>query len=128
MEEDYELYLETLMSQLRQLQPIGIAEPELGRNYNICGVPGMGDMSKLHTRHYSRHTGDLVGEIGNSRVRGEADYYYTFPFGTEVAEREKKPQSTSTQRGFYNQEFAAPRMGTYCKAYYSSSKLANYDL
>lgn len=106
------------MSQLRQLPPIGIAEPELGRNYNICGVPGMGDMSKLHGRNYNKNQGDLLGEIGNSRIRGESDYYNTFPFGTEdSAEREKKPPF-STQRGFYNQEFASPRMGgIYCEIY-----------
>ena len=115
MEEDYDGYIENLMVQLRQLPPITIVEPELGRNYNVCAVPGMGDTVKLNTKGYSMQTGDLEGSFGNSRLKHRSDYYNTRPFGDEYTTSTKVQPA---HRGFYNQEFAPPRLGPFGKLYF----------
>ncbi|KAL0271383.1 UNVERIFIED_CONTAM: hypothetical protein PYX00_008487 [Menopon gallinae] len=97
MEEDYESYTDNLMTQLRQLPPLGILEPVLGRNYNVCSVFGSGDHSKLNNV-------EIKGTFGNAYIPSLGDYYTTKPFG----DREKPLPSSpvSTQRGFYDQEFS----------------------
>lgn len=97
MEEDYESYTDNLMTQLRQLPPLGILEPVLGRNYNVCSVFGSGDHSKLNNV-------EVKGTFGDAYIPSLGDYYTTKPFG----DREKPVPSSpvSTQRGFYDQEFS----------------------
>lgn len=97
MEEDYETYTDNLMTQLRQLPALNILEPILGKNYNVCGVFGSGDHSKLNNF-------EIKGTYGNCFVSSIGDYYTTIPFG----EKEKPPPGSplSTQRGFYDQEFS----------------------
>lgn len=105
LDEDYDTFVDNLMSQLRQLQPMAVLEPLLGRNYGVCPIFGSGDLSKIGTqRDYNTRTGDLTGSYGAASLQGTADHYNTQPFG----ELEPSPaqQAPSTQRGFYDQEFA----------------------
>jgi histone-lysine N-methyltransferase MLL3 len=60
VDEDYDTYIENLMAQLRQLQPMSVLEPALSRNYAVCSIFGSGDLTKIGTtRDYSTRQGDL---------------------------------------------------------------------
>ncbi|XP_024945171.1 histone-lysine N-methyltransferase 2C isoform X3 [Cephus cinctus] len=105
LDEDYDTFIDNLMTQLRQLQPMAVLEPLLGRNYGVCPIFGSGDLSKIgNQKDYNTRTGDLTGSYGSASLFGVADHYNTQPFG----ELEPLPpqQPASTQRGFYDQEFA----------------------
>ncbi|XP_046742436.1 histone-lysine N-methyltransferase 2C-like isoform X3 [Diprion similis] len=103
-DEDYDTFVDNLMSQLRQLQPMAVLEPLLGRNYGVCPIFGFGDLSKIGTqRDYSTRIGDLTGSYGSATLQGTADHYNTRPFG-ELQPLPAQP-APSTQRGFYDQEF-----------------------
>jgi F/Y-rich N-terminus/PHD-zinc-finger like domain len=107
-EEDYDAYIESTMTQLRALPPLTILEPQLGRNYSVCPAFGSGDLSKLCERKIGRN-GDLKGVFGAATLGGVSDYYNTRPFGDGLP---VPPLPVpSTQRGFYHQEFAWPRLG-----------------
>lgn len=102
-EEDYDTFIDNLMSQLRLLQPMQIQEPSLTTNFAVCPLFGSGDLTKLKNKDYDIMKGDLVGEFGNAKIPNVADYYNTKPFGDDEPLPEKPP--ASTQRGFYDQEF-----------------------
>lgn len=102
-EEDYDTFIDNLMSQLRLLPSMQIQEPALTTNFAVCPLFGSGDLTKLKNKDYDILKGDLVGEFGNAKIPNVADYYNTKPFGDEEPLAEKPP--TSTQRGFYDQEF-----------------------
>lgn len=92
------------MIQLRQLQPMAVLEPLLGRNYGVCPIFGSGELLKIVSqKDYNTRTGDLIGLYGSANIPGVSDHYNTQPFG----ELEPLPpqQPISTQRGFYDQEF-----------------------
>jgi histone-lysine N-methyltransferase MLL3 len=95
------------MVQLRQLSPVGIVEPDLGHNYNICPVIGSGDFSKLNNKGYDYRFGELNGAFANYSLKSTSDYYNAKPFGKVSPLPIDKP--VPSHRGFYNQEFAAPR-------------------
>lgn len=102
-EEDYDTFIDNLMAQLRLLPAMQIQEPALTTNFAVCPLFGSGDLTKLKNKDYDILKGDLVGEFGNAKIPNVGDYYNTKPFGDEEPLPEK-PQ-TSTQRGFYDQEF-----------------------
>ncbi|CAK1598526.1 unnamed protein product [Parnassius mnemosyne] len=102
-EEDYDTFIDNLMTQLRLLPPMQIQEPTLTTNFAVCPLFGSGDLTKLKNKDYDILKGDLVGEFGNAKIPNVADYYNTKPFGDEEPLPEKPP--ASTQRGFYDQEF-----------------------
>lgn len=111
VEEDYDTFIDNLMAQLRQLQPMQVQEPMLGKNYGVCPVFGLGDLSKIVTaKEYNIRFGDLIGEFGTARIPNVADFYNAKPFGEEEPIPEKPP--VSTQRGFYDQEFSPIRLDT----------------
>jgi histone-lysine N-methyltransferase MLL3 len=104
LDEDYDTYIDNLMVQLRQLQPMAVLEPLLGKNYGVCPIFGSGDLSKFGGPvDYNTRIGDLIGAYGNARLTGISDHYNTQPFG----EFEPLPPLpvVSTQRSFYDQEF-----------------------
>ncbi|CAH0763958.1 unnamed protein product [Diatraea saccharalis] len=102
-EEDYDTFIDNLMTQLRLLPQMQIQEPALTTNYAVCPLFGSGDLTKLKNKDYDILKGDLVGEFGNAKIPNVADYYNTKPFGDEEPLPEKP--AASTQRGFYDQEF-----------------------
>jgi histone-lysine N-methyltransferase MLL3 len=106
-EEDYDGYIESLMTQLRQLPPIGIVEPKLSHTHNVCPVFGTGDFSKLNTKDYSTRLGDLNGTFGHCLQLSGVDFYGSKPFGKNMASSKTPP--ASSHRGFYHQEFASPK-------------------
>ncbi|KAL0832574.1 hypothetical protein ABMA28_000774 [Loxostege sticticalis] len=102
-EEDYDTFIDNLMSQLRLLPQMQIQEPALTTNFAVCPLFGSGDLTKLKNKDYDILKGDLLGEFGNAKIPNVADYYNTKPFGDEEPLPEKP--AASTQRGFYDQEF-----------------------
>ncbi|GLG97653.1 Histone-lysine N-methyltransferase trr [Gryllus bimaculatus] len=105
VEEDYDSYIENLMSQLRQLPALSVLEPELSRNWAVCPIFGAGDLTKIGTvKNYNTRLGDLRGQNGNASLPGVSDYYNTQPYGDLPPLPPQPP--VSTQRGFYNEEFA----------------------
>ncbi|XP_059056838.1 histone-lysine N-methyltransferase 2C-like [Achroia grisella] len=102
-EEDYDTFIDSLMTQLRLLPPMQIQEPSLTTNFAVCPLFGSGDLTKLKSKDYDILKGDLTGDFGNAKIPNVADYYNTKPFGDEEPLPEKP--ATSTQRGFYDQEF-----------------------
>uniref|UniRef100_A0A2A4J0G2 Histone-lysine N-methyltransferase n=1 Tax=Heliothis virescens TaxID=7102 RepID=A0A2A4J0G2_HELVI len=102
-EEDYDTFIDNLMTQLRLLPAMQIQEPALTTNFAVCPLFGSGDLTKLKNKDYDLLKGDLVGEFGNAKIPNVGDYYNTKPFGEEEPLPEKPP--ASTQRGFYDQEF-----------------------
>lgn len=120
LDEDYDTFIDNLMTQLRQLQPMAVLEPLLGRNYGVCPIFGSGDLMKIGSqKDYNTRTGDLVGLNGSSTLPGISDHYNTQPFG----ELEPLPpqQPASTQRGFYDQEFPPLKLDD-CKCSYRSGR------
>lgn len=102
-EEDYDTFIDNLMTQLRLLPPMQIQEPALTTNFSVCPLFGSGDLLKLKNKDYDILKGDLIGDFGNARIPNVGNYYNTKPFGDEEPLPEKPP--ASTQRGFYDQEF-----------------------
>lgn len=103
-EEDYDTYIDNLITQLRQLPTIPILEPLLPRNFNVCSMHGTSDLSKFSTqKNYSFIYGDLVGEFGRAEFPSVGDHYSIKPFGYSSPVPEAIP--VSTQRGFYDAEF-----------------------
>lgn len=104
LDEDYDTFVDNVMAQLRQLQPMAVLEPLLGRNYGVCPIYGCGDLAKIaNQKDYNVRVGDLTGSYGTAHLSGLSDHYNTQPFG----ELDPLPpqQPPSTQRGFYDQEF-----------------------
>ncbi|XP_050507765.1 histone-lysine N-methyltransferase 2C-like isoform X1 [Diabrotica virgifera virgifera] len=110
IEEDYDTYIDGVLAQLRQLPGITVSEPVLNRNHGIVSLFGSGDMSKLGTKGYSTQFGDLDGKYGYAELPGYSDFYSTKPYGDLDPIPEKPP--SSTQRGFYDQEFPLIRFDT----------------
>ncbi|RXG72404.1 Histone-lysine N-methyltransferase trr [Armadillidium vulgare] len=110
VEEDYESYIEGMMTQLRAMPPLSVLEPDVPRNFNVCPIYGCGDLSKLGRKDYNHKHGLLIGPEGSATVKDMNDHYNTQPFGPNkplVSPVKKGP----TQRGFYNQEFTPPKIG-----------------
>ncbi|XP_029659206.1 histone-lysine N-methyltransferase trr, partial [Formica exsecta] len=104
LDEDYETFVENLMTQLRQLQPMVVLEPLLGRNYGVCPIFGCGDLVKIGSqKDYNTRIGDLIGNYGSASLPGISDHYNTQPFGELNPLSPQQP--STTQRGFYEQEF-----------------------
>jgi histone-lysine N-methyltransferase MLL3 len=109
VDEDYDTYIENLMTQLRQLPPMSVLEPALSRNYAVCSIFGSGDLTKIGTsRDYTTRQGDLKGTFGAAHLAHVSDHYNTQPFG-DLPPLPPQP-AVSTQRGFYDQEFAALKL------------------
>uniref|UniRef100_A0A1B6CMU8 Histone-lysine N-methyltransferase n=1 Tax=Clastoptera arizonana TaxID=38151 RepID=A0A1B6CMU8_9HEMI len=107
VEEDYDSFIDALMVQLRQTPAMSILEPSLSRNFTVCPIFGSGDLSKVSS---NTRLGELKGVYGAAAIPSESDYYNTQPFGDLLP---VPPQSTpSTQRGFYNEEFAPLKLDT----------------
>jgi len=109
-EEDYDGYIENLMTQLRQLPPIGIVEPKLSYNHGLCPIYGMGDLSKISSKDFDVRLGDLRGTFGYCKLSSGGDFYSSKPFCNNSTAAKQTP--APSHRGFYHQEFAAPRISS----------------
>lgn len=103
-DEDYDTFVDNLITQLRQLPPMTVLEPLLGRNFGVCPIFGCGDLTKIGSqKDYNARTGDLIGGYGSASLPGISDHYNTQPFGELDPLSPQQP--SITQRGFYEQEF-----------------------
>lgn len=102
-EEDYDTFIENLMVQLRALQPMQILEPLLPKNYSVCSIFGVNDSASAKRASHNVN-GELVGKYSNASLPNVSDFYNTEPFGCKEPIVELPP--SSTQRGFYDQEFS----------------------
>ena len=101
---DYDSYLDSVMSQLKNLPPVATVEPRLHHFYNACPMIGCGEMPKTFGYDLDTKFGGLEGGYGNASLPNEGDYYNTMPFGPEPPVPNIKTV-TITTKGFYNQEF-----------------------
>ena len=101
---DYDSYLDSVMSQLKNLPPVATVEPRLHHFYNACPMVGCGEMPKTFGYDLDTKFGGLEGCYGNASLPNEGDYYNTMPFGPEPPVPNIKTV-TITAKGFYNQEF-----------------------
>ena len=101
---DYDSYLDSVMSQLKNLPPVATVEPRLHHFYNACPVLGCGEMPKSFGYDLDTKLGCLEGGYGFASLPNEGDYYNTMPFGPEPPVPNIKTV-TITAKGFYNQEF-----------------------
>ncbi|XP_024080404.1 histone-lysine N-methyltransferase 2D-like isoform X6 [Cimex lectularius] len=100
VEEDYDSFIDSLMHQLRQTPAMTICEPNLTYNFTGSPIVGSGDLSKVNS---CTRLGELRGSYGQAYLPSENDHYNTLPFGDLPP---RAPTTPSTQRGFYNEEFA----------------------
>ena len=107
-ENDYDSYLDSVMSQLKNLPPVTTVEPRLHHFYNACPLYGCGEMPKTFGYDLDTKFGGLEGTYGNASLPNEGDYYNTMPFGNEPPVPNIKTV-TITAKGFYNQEFEPPQ-------------------
>lgn len=87
-DENYQHFIDNVMMELRKLPPMPISEPRIKPNFNICSVPGAGDLNNLTTI--------LRGEFGAGYI----------PAGAKNTGVGSKSASSGNSCGFYNQEFA----------------------
>ena len=123
---DYDSYLDSVMSQLKNLPVLATVEPRLHHFYNACPVVGCGEMPKTFGYDLDTKFGGLEGTYGAASLPTEGDYYNTMPFGPEPPVPNIKTVNFTAKVGFYNQEFeknSSP--GEKSKNNSMSSQLAN---
>lgn len=105
IDEDYDTFIDNLMTQLKNMPPMQILEPKLNRNYSVCSAFGSGDLNKFGSEcDYSIISGDLKNQYGRAELDNVADHYNTKPFGCKSPLSQQ--QSSTTHYGFYDQEFS----------------------
>lgn len=120
-DEDNEMFLATLMNQLRTLPPLQILEPVIKPNLNVCQPFDSSDMNSKDS--------PLRGSYGKAFLSSTIDYYSTYPFGPKkappltpslppcainspsITSHSNSANSSSigmpsTSRGFYSEEFS----------------------
>ena len=109
-EEDYETFLESMMTQLRAMPPLTVMEPTVFPNFNVCAMYGAGELPKLGRPGHDHRTGKLVGKSGSQVVKDNQDYYETKPLGRSLPVMPPL-KAPPTARGFYSSEFPPPKIG-----------------
>ena len=110
-EEDYDAYLDSMMTQLRAMPALSVMEPSVYPNFNVCPVYGSGELAKLGRPEHDHRRGKLHGKsAGSLVVKDWFDYYDTKPLGPSlpIVPPLKTPP---TARGFYSMEFPPPKIG-----------------
>ncbi|RWS24927.1 histone-lysine N-methyltransferase 2C-like isoform X5, partial [Leptotrombidium deliense] len=106
-DEDYEIFVSTLMGQLRSLPAMHIVEPTIRPNYNVCPVFGTPDLNAKES--------SLRGTYGQGYANSVVDFYSPDTFGNksspvtkplETSNLNSSRQINPNSRGFYNQEFS----------------------
>lgn len=103
-EEDYDSFIDNLMIQIKSLPQMQILEPLLPKNFGVCPIYGSSELNKINSlKKYDIECGELNGTYGKGELSFISDFYNTKPFG--ILEPKPEKTATSTQRGFYDQEF-----------------------
>ncbi|XP_067626890.1 histone-lysine N-methyltransferase trr isoform X2 [Eurosta solidaginis] len=106
IEEDYDNFIDNLMTNLKQMKPLQVLEPLLNRNFVVCSTYGLSN--NLPRGVNSKENGDilltapLLGEYGNAH-RSNAITLYDHNYSSE---NNKEKQLSTIQNDFYDQEFS----------------------
>ena len=108
-EEDYDTFIDSMMTQLRTMPALTIMDPSVYSNFNVCPIYGSGEITKLGRPDHDHRNGKLEGTYGKLKVKDSFDYYDTKPFGPTLPII--PPLKPSSTRGFYSMEFPPPKIG-----------------
>lgn len=118
LEEDYDSYIDNLLSHMRQMQPLQVLEPQLNINYDVCNIYGWRNFSnnsnsnstspvKESRQNERSHMfeRELEGEYGAAHLPNKVPFY---DFKSFMDEKTKDDTATSTiQNNYYDQEFTS---------------------
>ena len=111
-EEDYDTFLDNLMSQLRSMPPLSVLEPVVYPNFNVCPIYGSGEISKLGRPDHDHLRGKLEGkDLGDLIPKDCSDFYDTKPFGSKLPMIPPPATVSPRVRGFYSMEFPPAKIG-----------------
>lgn len=116
IDEDYDNFIDNLMTHLKQMKPLQVLEPLLNRNFLVCNAYGLS--SNLPRGVSSKENGDLLqtppllGEYGNAHHSSAITLYDTESFHSSESNKEKK--FSTIQNDFYDQEFSSNTQNNYC--------------
>ncbi|XP_036230155.2 histone-lysine N-methyltransferase trr-like [Bactrocera oleae] len=119
IEEDYDNFIDNLMTHLKQMKPLQVLEPLLNRNFLVCNAYGLS--SNLPRGVSSKENGDLsqtpplLGEYGNAHHSNANTLYDTESFYSSENNKEKK--LSTIQNDFYDQEFSSNMRNNYYDRY-----------
>ncbi|XP_028896921.1 histone-lysine N-methyltransferase trr [Zeugodacus cucurbitae] len=119
IEEDYDNFIDNLMTHLKQMKPLQVLEPLLNRNFLVCNAYGLS--SNLPRGVSSKENGDvlqtppLLGEYGNAHHSNANTLYDTESFHSSESNKEKK--LSTIQNDFYDQEFSSNTRNNYSDRY-----------
>ena len=102
---DFDVYMEQISMQLKNLPPVLTQEPQLDSCYNACQIFGMGELPKTFGfEDVDTKRGKLEGTYADPHVLDEGEYYDVLPFGPDPPVPSLR-KLNSTARAFYKHEF-----------------------
>ena len=102
---DFDVYMEQISMQLKNLPPVLTQEPHLHSCYNACQIFGMGELPKTFGfEDVDTKRGKLDGTYADPHVPDEGEYYDVLPFGPDPPVPSLR-KLNSTARAFYKHEF-----------------------
>lgn len=118
LEEDYDGFIDNLLSHMRQMQPLQVLEPQLNVNYDSCSIYGWRNFSSnsnsntaspvKESRQNDRSNmfeQELEGEYGNAYLPNKVPFYDFMNF---MDPKTKEDSDSSTiQNNYYDQEFTS---------------------
>ncbi|RWS06901.1 Histone-lysine N-methyltransferase MLL3-like protein [Dinothrombium tinctorium] len=125
-DEDYEIFLTTLMGQLRSLPQLQIMEPAIKPNYNVCPVFGSPDLNAKESL--------LHGSYGHGYLLNTVDYYSNENFKNRLQTSKTNASSSlnsarssniNSSRRFYNEEFSKSTL-LGAQYYFEQQSVANF--
>lgn len=102
---DFDVYMEQISMQLKNLPPVLTQEPQLDSCYNACQIFGMGALPKTFGfEDVDTKRGRLDGTYAEPHIPDEGEYYDVLPFGPDPPVPSLR-KLNSTARAFYKHEF-----------------------
>ena len=102
---DFDVYMEQISMQLKNLPPVLTQEPQLDSCFNACQIFGMGEFPKTFGfEDVDTKIGKLDGTYAEPHVPDEGEYYDVLPFGPDPPVPSLR-KLNSTARAFYKHEF-----------------------
>ena len=102
---DFDVYMEQISMQLKNLPPVLTQEPHLDSCYNACQIFGMGDLPRTFGfEDVDTKRGRLDGTYADPHIPDEGEYYDVLPFGPDPPVPSLR-KLNSTARAFYKHEF-----------------------